>query len=179
MDPTSWILENVVGNKEAIQTISGLLGTQPTLINSNLVSAQNRKRLYWTNKETLTLPENKYLSFRDIKDIVGPYQELTGKALNKLLSPRCRVVRNEDEMLPCLLAAQGKKATDSVVIKHIDTADKLKPIFFFRYPTRKEMELAQTVPVDYTSVASYNQAAEMLGNGWTVDVIVHVLKQLL
>ena len=179
INPDAWLLENVVGNKEAIKTISELLGTQPTLINSNLVSAQNRKRLYWTNKESLSIPADRGLSFKDIMDTEGVYQKLSGRSLNKLLSPRCRVVRDNSEKLPCLLAAQGKKATDSIVIKHLDTSDKLNPEFFFRYPTRKEMELAQTIPVGYTDISSYNQASEMLGNGWTVDVIVHILKQVL
>ena len=179
VSPEDWLLENVVGSKAALQIISDLLGTQPTLINSNLVSAQNRKRLYWTNKESLVLPNDKGLSFGDIKDVGGEYEILTGKALNKLSSPRCRILKNDTETFPCLLAAQGSKATDSVIIKHLDVTNRLKPVFFFRYPTRREMELAQTVPVNYTAVASYNQAAEMLGNGWTVDVIVHILKQLL
>ena len=41
------------------------------------------------------------------------------------------------------------------------------------------MELAQTVPVGYTNILSYNQAQDVLGDGWTVDVIKHILKSSL
>lgn len=44
-----FLLENVRMKKEYENTISRLLGIQPILINSALVSAQNRERLYWTN----------------------------------------------------------------------------------------------------------------------------------
>ena len=49
---------------------------------------------------------------------------------------------------------------------------------FCRYLTRTELELAQTVDVGYTNCLSYNQACAVLGNGWTVDVICHILKGL-
>ena len=47
---------------------------------------------------------------------------------------------------------------------------------FCRYLTRRELELAQTVPVGYTDIVSYNQAQDLLGDGWTIDVITHILK---
>jgi hypothetical protein len=49
---------------------------------------------------------------------------------------------------------------------------------FCRYLTREELEQAQTVPIGYTSVLSYNQACAVLGNGWTVDVIASIFKNL-
>ncbi|MFM6397329.1 MAG: DNA cytosine methyltransferase, partial [Planktothrix sp.] len=48
-NPTYFLLENVKMKKEYMDIISKELGVQPILINSNLVSAQNRERLYWTN----------------------------------------------------------------------------------------------------------------------------------
>jgi hypothetical protein len=47
-----------------------------------------------------------------------------------------------------------------------------------RYLTRKELEQAQTVPVGYTDMVSINQAQDLLGDGWTIDVICHILKGL-
>ena len=58
LNPKYFLLENVVGNKEAIKTISKLMQVEPILINSNLLSAQNRARYYWTNIPT-ELPEAK------------------------------------------------------------------------------------------------------------------------
>jgi len=49
---------------------------------------------------------------------------------------------------------------------------------FCRYLTRKELELAQTVTEGYTKSVSYNQASNLLGDGWTVDVISHIFKGL-
>ena len=48
----------------------------------------------------------------------------------------------------------------------------------WRKLTPKECERLQTVPEDYTSSVSNTQRYKMLGNGWTVDVIVHLLKNL-
>ena len=44
-----------------------------------------------------------------------------------------------------------------------------------RYFTQKELERLQTVPEDYTSILNRNEAACLLGDGWTVDVIVYML----
>lgn len=49
-------------------------------------------------------------------------------------------------------------------------------LFFFRYKTPVESERLQTVPDNYTGSVSKSQRYRMLGNGWTVDVIVHILK---
>ena len=49
---------------------------------------------------------------------------------------------------------------------------------FCRILTQRELELAQTLPVGYTSGFSYNQAQKLIGNGWTINVIVHLLKHL-
>ena len=49
---------------------------------------------------------------------------------------------------------------------------------FCRYLTREELERAQTVPVGYTNCVSYNQAQDLLGDGWTVDVIAHIFGNL-
>jgi DNA-cytosine methyltransferase len=63
LNPKYFLLENVVGNKEAIKTISKLMQVEPILINSNLLSAQNRARYYWTNIPT-ELPEAKKIAPR-------------------------------------------------------------------------------------------------------------------
>ena len=47
---------------------------------------------------------------------------------------------------------------------------------YCRFLTRRELENAQTVPEGYTDCVSYNQAQDLLGDGWTVDVIAHIFK---
>lgn len=49
---------------------------------------------------------------------------------------------------------------------------------FCRTLTQGEQEIGQTLPVGYTKCLSYNQASDVIGNCWTVDVIVHILKGL-
>jgi len=49
---------------------------------------------------------------------------------------------------------------------------------FCRYLTRSDLEQAQTVPIGYTDCLSYNQACAVLGNGWCIDVICHILKEM-
>lgn len=64
--PKYFLLENVKMKKEFSDIISARLGVEPVEINSNLVSAQNRKRLYWTNIPGVKPPEDKRIMLRDI-----------------------------------------------------------------------------------------------------------------
>ena len=61
-----FLMENVKMKKDYQDVISDLLGVQPILINSALLSAQNRQRLYWTNIPTVKQPEDKGLLLKDI-----------------------------------------------------------------------------------------------------------------
>lgn len=66
--PKYFLLENVVMKKEHEKVISEFLGVEPILINSNLVSAQNRKRLYWTNIPGLKQPVDKEIGWGEIRE---------------------------------------------------------------------------------------------------------------
>jgi len=48
----------------------------------------------------------------------------------------------------------------------------------WRKLTCVECERLQTVPDNYTAHVSNTQRYKMLGNGWTVDVIAHILKNM-
>ena len=69
--PKYFLLENVVMNKESRDIISEYLGVEPIEINSNLVSAQSRRRLYWTNIPNVTVPEDKGIVIKDILEDNG------------------------------------------------------------------------------------------------------------
>src|SRR6478609_457533 len=75
-----FLLENVKMKKEYQDVISELLGVQPVEINSALVSAQNRKRLYWTNLGTIEQPEDKGIL---LKDIVHEHTGLGATVINQ------------------------------------------------------------------------------------------------
>lgn len=65
--PKYFLLENVASMpKEAKEEITKLLGVEPVLINSSLVSAQQRKRLYWTNINNISQPNDKHIYLKDI-----------------------------------------------------------------------------------------------------------------
>ena len=65
--PKYFILENVASMpKEAKQIITDTLGVEPIMINAALVSAQNRKRLFWTNIPNVTLPDDRGILLKDI-----------------------------------------------------------------------------------------------------------------
>lgn len=74
--PDYYLLENVVMKKEWEQIISNSLNTSPTLINSSTVSAQNRKRLYWSNIPNITIPVDKGIQLKDILE----QEEISQKA---------------------------------------------------------------------------------------------------
>ena len=66
LKPKYFLLENVNMKQEYQDIISDALGCKPIDLNSNRVSAQNRRRLYWTNIPVRDLPENKHIYLKDI-----------------------------------------------------------------------------------------------------------------
>jgi len=70
--PKYFLLENVKMSENWKKVITDALGVEPILINSELVSAQSRERLYWTNIPNIKQPEDKHIYIDDIiqKDII-------------------------------------------------------------------------------------------------------------
>jgi site-specific DNA-cytosine methylase len=164
-NPSYFLLENVKMKKEYEDIITDFLGVTPVKINSSLVSAQNRERLYWTNIPIKTLPEDKGLTIKDIIDFG------TGKKLTEATSKRPRTLRNYrglHQKAFCLLATMYK-LSQSNGMTVIDDGG-------LRCITPMEAEKLQTVPSGYTAHTSDTQRYKMLGNGWTVDVIAHIFK---
>lgn len=173
-NPKYFLLENVVMKQEYQDVISEHLGVKPILINSSLVSAQNRKRLYWTNILNIEQPKDLKLTIKDtiVSDCDASFfienRNIKGKnALNKLRLSE----RSLDEKYRCLTAGgQGGTNAGATTIR-LDNGK-------LRIPTPEECELAQTVPIGYTECVSKTQRYRMLGNGWTVDVIAHIFNGL-
>ena len=160
-----FMLENVKMKKEYEAVISEQLGVQPIQINSNLVSAQNRKRLYWTNIEGVTQPEDRGMLLKDI--IIDGYVEKP-KAWTMLESYN-RFPKSEE-------SAKGryKKCMMPIVFSTpaCNFSEGWRPI------NRVEGERLQTVPDNYTRVVEESRALGLLGNGWTVEVIKHILNNI-
>lgn len=86
-----FLLENVVMSKKWEAVLTKAIGVEPVKINSNLVSAQNRKRLYWTNIAEITQPEDEGIFIRDIlEDNVDEKYCVSDKALEGMIN-RARV----------------------------------------------------------------------------------------
>ncbi len=170
-----FLLENVKMKKEWQDIISSYLGVEPIEINSALVSAQQRKRLYWTNIEGVSQPEDKAISFQDIKSTKEEYCDKfivkRTKSREKMwgdgLCGKCKNVTFAGK-IDCLTQKQDRWG-NSGLVEYKD---------FCRYLTTEELEQAQTLPIGYTIGLSKNQSEKALGNAWTVDVIAHIFKGL-
>ena len=172
--PKYFLLENVVGNKKAIAQITDLMQVEPVLFNSNLVSAQNRKRLYWTNIK-FDLPEDKKIYLKDVLDEQPSSSSIvTAGRLKWLLSDKGRATLQkkyaalDPEKANCLTARSDASWNCNYVTRN-GVITKL---------SCEEYEKLQTVPIGYTSIAKSSERYKMLGNGWTVDVIAHILKHM-
>ena len=224
--PKYFLLENVRMRQNSQDVISELLGVQPIVINSNLVSAQNRHRLYWTNIPGIALPEDKGIFLKDIleDDCNKLYQVPRGNnkgGLRELKAPcmgasswehNVKVVSGPGIGILKLgnvhpsgkgqngdvFSSQGKSPSLTTNkgegMKIVNIREKSKCVrssgrgsydrhewdsisdCHYRKLTPVECERLQTVPDNYTNHVSNSQRYKMLGNGWTVDVIAHILK---
>ena len=197
--PKYFLLENVVMKKEWQDIISSYLGVEPIEINSSLVSAQNRRRLYWTNIPNVTLPEDKNITLEDIlEDIEFPNPAaIRGRRLNKATIVGRRLDENghrkdTDKTTPITqcLEVRATNTDKSNCLTTVDKDNVLTPLPIgrhpdafknnlpFRYYTTKEMCRLQTVPDDFLNMIPDSAARKALGNGWTVDVIAHIFSFL-
>ena len=260
LNPRYFLLENVKMKKESQDIISEYLGVEPIEINSNLVSAQNRRRLYWTNIPVDGLPEDKGIVLADILEdgftdrdksycldasyykgggasnvrlyfeksrrqivfgsgdnkldvtgarIVNRRLDKDGKRKDndKSIKPQARLELRKDNKAGCLTTVQkdsvvaktqpkilqksrgynkgglkalnGKTPTLSTSSWEHNNHLTLDEGTTWRKLTPVECERLQTVPDGYTDHVSNTQRYKMLGNGWTVDVIKHIMKGMI
>jgi len=173
--PTYFLLENVKMKKEWQDVISDLLGVQPMRINSSKFTAAKRDRLYWTNIPNISEPIDKEISFDDINSNIDEWIEperieriAAWKAQQKPLKNATLI--GSKSKLPCLTARGYNQYHSGMIL--ITNGEK------YRYLTNEEAEMAQGVPVGYTSICNDRERSHMLGNGWTVDVIAHIFSPL-
>ena len=171
IDPKYFLLENVNMSKKWQDVISNVLGVEPIAINSSKFSAQNRPRLYWTNIKIFEIPTANNTCIYDILEENAKFDnKYAGWMMNKWGEKRrLDMFFNASGKASCLTAnmAKGQKAT--YCINDEKEIHKFTPI---------ECERLQTVPDNYTEGVANSHRTFMLGNGWTVDVIAHILKGL-
>lgn len=143
--PRYFLLENVKMKSEWTDTISERIGVQGININSNLISAQNRKRTYWTNIDfDINIPD-RGISLQSILEF-GETQRNKSKTVR--------------------VGGSGSGWGD----KHEWDMPNPERVY-----TTVELERLQTLPDNYTNHVSDSQRRKCIGNGWTVDVIAHIL----
>tara|TARA_R110002012_G_scaffold318663_1_gene537482 strand:- start:58 stop:939 length:882 start_codon:yes stop_codon:yes gene_type:complete len=181
-----FLLENVKMKKEWKDIISDLLGVQPIFINSADFSAQNRQRLYWTN-----IPVDEWIpcedKLQDIKETDAEdryyyspkmlaWIDRHGKRKNKKLR-----IQSDDDKVQMIEASHFKGCSSQ---RFFAIEDKKG----LRYITITETERAQTVPDRYTKCGqketgeiveiSNTQRYKMLGNGFNIATVTHIIKNL-
>ena len=213
LNPRYFLLENVKMKKESQDIISEYLGVEPIEINSNLVSAQNRKRLYWTNIPMDGLPEDKGIVLADILEDGatdrqkshcidanywkgGNLKSYFKKNRRQLVfdgeANRVTTVQKDSVVAyPLILqkargynkgglkAKDGKTPTVSTSAWEHNNHLTMDEGITWRKLTPTEVERLQTVPDGYTDHVSNTQRYKMLGNGWTVEVIKHIMKGMM
>ena len=182
LNPKYFLLENVKMKKEWQDIISEALGVEPIEINSKFFVPQNRPRLYWTNIEVNNIPTSFNHCINDILEDASIEYYLTEKQ-KSILDFNFKWSENEiirhkagkhqqdsifryDGIMGCLSASTHGAA------RHLTKT--YLPNGEIRRLTENEVEKLQGVPINYTDNVSSSKRYEMLGNGWTVDVIAHI-----
>ncbi|MCX8678593.1 DNA (cytosine-5-)-methyltransferase [Gilliamella sp. B2865] len=261
-----FLLENVRMKKDYERVITSVVGVEPIMINSALVSAQNRKRLYWCNWN-VDQPEDKGVLLKDIihetrdiaitqrhrgKNIVAVDKDKSNCITSSIgrTTDREYFYKNQGQLVFCVKPFivpfdKSLQIIDAEVVKgkigyfradsqanrvysihgkavtlcgdagggaaktgqylfgcitpdriekrqngqRFSTGEKFYTLTaqdrhgvlidgYIRKLTPIECERLQTLPSNYTDGVSNTQRYKMLGNGWTVDVIAHILRAL-
>jgi DNA (cytosine-5)-methyltransferase 3A len=198
-----FLLENVQMKKEWVEVINNYMGVEAISINSKLVSAQNRPRLYWTNINFEPI-QDKNINLIDILDKTIEFNYIYHEKIkiDKSISENSRnLISNIDNEVRIKQATKkgyivansgdgvnlsfpsSKSRRGRVVNKKSSTLDTSCDLCAYyndiiRRFTIEELEKLQTLPVGYTNGVAERQRIKAIGNGWTVDVVAHILKGL-
>lgn len=180
MNPKYFLLENNASmSKNNKELISHYLGCQPVMINSSDFSAQNRKRLYWTN-----IPINEWdkknIVISDILCRERERERVTDKVYKYVFSGEYDGRKIEKTTRNAIREITQKSRTIGTCAYDIsgNTGICLKINDEYYKPNQTEFERLQTLPDGYTSCLPIKKAVFSIGNGWTVDVIAHIFKGL-
>lgn len=209
------------------EKITAMFGVEPVLINSALVSAQNRQRLYWVGKRNadgtyskvdVEQPEDRGILLRDVVETTAAEKgyalaeplittpdgksfcitatEYKGSNAQQTLTKHRRTMVAEQVRIGTIESDTKDGAWDSrqyrvndqriqiyevrdsrITIKGKQYQIRLADGFYIiRKLTVTECKRLQTVPDSYEFPVSNSQAYKMLGNGWTVEVIMHLMR---
>ena len=218
LNPKYFLLENVKMKKEYQDIISSYMGCEPIIINSSLVSAQNRVRLYWTNIPNITQPDDKGIVIKDItvdgSDRIGAMRGrylVNGKRQDYKMKTAGMTTQRMELRKDHKSNTITTVSKDNYLVKLFNTNPSGKGMAGWVYHTdyksttvttnkgegnkishdgiwyRKLLPIEcgrlQTVPENILKVmlncgVSNSQLYKMFGNGWTIDVVTHILQNL-
>lgn len=177
-----FLVENVDSDKkDDIKEMSKLLGVQPVMIDSNLFSAQDRKRNYWTNVPIAPLPTSCDIVLKDILD---------DNVDEKYFYDKPFTYNGDDKKIQATLQMKGHD-----IIKRVNNKNYKSPTLTScrdgnlqkkvydngrcRKLTPNEYRKLQTIPNWYKMDVANSHIYNMCGDGWTIEVIKHIFKGLL
>jgi DNA (cytosine-5)-methyltransferase 3A len=181
MNPKWFLFENVASmNEESKQAISECLGCDPIFIDSGDFSAQERPRLYWTNIPLLPISEKSQLV---LSDIMLPAEKVAEKywythPLENINMDKqvCATMIFKNHDMHKRIFNPAFKCHTLTTCGGGNTQKKVLQDGRARKLTPQEYERLQTLPDHYTDGVSDGARYTACGNGWTVDVIAHILK---
>ena len=208
--PKYFIYENNKSMSKQIRaSIDKAFGFEAVLINSALVSAQNRQRLYWVGKRNedgtyskanVEQPADRGILLKDVLDSAVAMREKAHAVIasagrtterefftknqGNMVAEPIDAIEFDDEGRPTkAIGKDGKEITiyevkdGKITIKGKQYPIKLKDGYYIiRKLTVRECMRLQTVPEWYEFPVSNSQAYKMLGNGWTCEVIAHLIR---
>lgn len=190
-EPRYFLLENNANMpKKDKKEITDILGVEPIEINSSVFVPQNRKRLYWVGERQLNgtykaveiiIVDKRAKKLRDILTDKHELIELppfVHKKIPLILKkygylPKMFNPYNSSEITdihPCLTCNGNSLTTSATVIIQQDG--------MYYVTNSVEWERLQGLPDNYTNGVKEGQRKNLLGNGWTVDVIAHIFKHM-
>jgi DNA-cytosine methyltransferase len=168
-NPEYFLLENVKMKQEWQDIISEKIGVKPIVINSALLSAQSRKRLYWTNIKNIEQPEDKCILLKNIIE-TGEVDRDKSYCIDANYYKGGNLKSYFDDSRRQMVFEKPYQSSKRLMVKDcIQTWRKLTP---------KECERLQTFPDNYTEGISNTQRYKSLGNSFTVSVISHIFSFL-
>lgn len=155
-----FLLENVVMSKKWEAVLTKAIGVDPVMINSNLLSAQNRKRLYWTNIAQITQPEDDGIFIRDIlEDDVDEKYYISDKALEGMIN-HARVHAEKGNGFGARIVSPDGKANTIVQRCYKDGKDNLIAVRAYCL-TYERTEYGKKIRKDYESEKIEEQRKNM------------------
>lgn len=193
--PTYFLMENVRSmSDENRDAISLFLGVKPIMIDSQLVCPALRKRYYWTNIKGIQQPRNCGPLLQDI--LTDGYTDRKKARCLAVIDSRPNatpikmfhryystgfttlIFKSEQHYKDCVAEYKRLAGGKRKISAHELDGYEGNVFDGVRYMNQTELERCQTIPEGYTKCLTRNEAADVLGDGWTVDVIAHIFTHI-